>query len=136
MAYTNIDEYQPTETEKKLLEVLLDPANYNLSVTNICKKAGVVRQSYYDAMKKPQFREYMNEITRDVLKGKVANLINAAYKFAIADIRGHQDRKMLLEMVGEYTPKEKREITGETTVNNNVKLDNLSYEQLKELLKE
>lgn len=129
-----LDQYTPTDAERKILETLANPDNRDLSIKEICDKAGTSRKTYERAMKKPGFRKLMQDICFELIKNEAGDMIKAAIKHAKEGNFNYF--KTLMEMGGLYTPKEKREITGETTVNSNIKLDNLSYEQLKELLKE
>jgi len=102
--YTDSNKYKPTTAEKKLLEVLLDPVSTQLSVTDICERAGVARRTYYKATAKEEFNNLVKESALDMIKGKVAPLMNAAYKYALEE-KGHQDRKMLFNMLGMYADK-------------------------------
>ncbi|MFQ7653332.1 MAG: phBC6A51 family helix-turn-helix protein [Enterococcus gallinarum] len=108
---TENDKYTPTPAEKKLLEVLLNAENVGKSVQELCNLAGVSRNKYYDAMKKQEFVDLVNKTTMALIKGKAANVLNAAYNFALTE-KGHQDRKMLLTIAGIYTDKQETEISG------------------------
>ena len=103
--------YEPTPYEFKLLQVLADPANWDLNVTDRCAKAGVSRRLYYQAMSKPGFIEVYNKYMDDALRGHVNAIIEATYKFAVKDAKNHQDRRLLLEMAGTYAAKTKTEVT-------------------------
>lgn len=126
--------YKPTNKEKRLLEVLANPEYKQLNISEICEIAGCDRGIYYKAIKKPGFIKLMQEINFDLIKQEAGDMIKAAITHAKDG--NHNYFKTLMEMGGLYTPKEKREVTGETTVNNNINLSNLSYDQLKDLLKE
>lgn len=104
--------YEPTAGEKKLLEILVNPEHYSKNVKTICGLAGVDRTVYYDAMKKPEFVKYYNKLVVEMMKGKVSDIMKATVKFATAFSQNHQDRKLLLEMAGVYTPKQELEHTG------------------------
>lgn len=106
------NKYIPTAGEQKLLEALANPENYGKSVTALCKAAGVTRTVYYDAMKKPGFVRYYNQVMLDLLKSKVGDVLRATLKYAIECPQNHQDRKMVCEMTGLYTPKQQQEISG------------------------
>ena len=99
---TNDNIYIPTPAEQKLLDVLFNPEHFGKNIRKLCSEAGVVHTVYYDAMKKPEFVRYYNDMFKELLKGKVGDIIAAAYKFATTEAKCHQDRKMLLEMAGEY----------------------------------
>lgn len=108
---TEKDKYTPTPAEKKLLEVLLNAENVGKSVQELCNLAGVSRNKYYDAMKKQEFVDLVNKTTMALIKGKAANVMNAAYNFALTE-KGHQDRKMLLTIAGIYSDKQETKISG------------------------
>lgn len=97
-------EYTPTTSEKKILDALADPENYLLSVTQLCTKTGVARNTYYLAIKKPGFVKKRNEILNRVFESFVPDVKKAAVKYAINNAKNFQDRKMILEMTGEYKP--------------------------------
>ncbi|HIW31254.1 MAG TPA: hypothetical protein IAA29_00555 [Candidatus Paenibacillus intestinavium] len=127
---TENDKYKPTPAEKKLLEVLLNAENVGKSVQELCNLAGVSRNKYYDAMKKQEFVDLVNRTTMDLIKGKAANVLNAAYNFALTE-KGHQDRKMILTIAGIYAEKQETKITGDMKVSN--PFANLSEEELRKL---
>lgn len=114
------DRYKPTLAEKKLLEVLINPNSVNLSVTELCNQAGVSRNKYYEAMKKEGFTTLVTQITMDLLKGKVSNVLNATYKYSLEE-KGHQDRKMLLTMLDLYKDKTETEHSGSLELSNTAK---------------
>lgn len=99
---SKFNKYIPTASEKKLLKVLINPENFGKSITEICKIAKVSRKVYYTATSKPEFVNYINGITKDILKDKIHDILIAACKYAIECPNNHQDRKMLLELAGEY----------------------------------
>jgi len=103
---TKVDEYRPTAKEKRLVEAMSDPKNRNLNITELCKVAGISREAYYQMMRKPAFVEYYKRIQYEVVKSSIAKVLQSTIKFAIENPKCHQDRKMLLEMSGMYTPKQ------------------------------
>ena len=105
------DKYRPTQAEKKLLEVLVNPENVGKSVTELCNLADVSRNTYYKAMKNEEFRDFVTNTTVELVMGKVGDVVNATYKHALGE-RGHQDRKLLLTMAGLYTEKQEIENSG------------------------
>lgn len=121
--------YRPTAAEKKLLEVLINPANIELSVTKLCNLANISRKKYYDAMSKEEFRELVNATTLDLIKGKASNVLNATYLHSLGE-KGHQDRKLLLIMMGLYTEKQQVEHSGKI----NDPYEGLSSEELRKLI--
>lgn len=113
---TKDDVYQPTVHETRILEVLMNPDNVGIDITSLCELAETSRQTYYKAMKKPEFIKYKNELVIDILKAKVQDVVNATYKFATTDSTCHSDRKILLTMAGLYVDKQKVEHTGEVVI--------------------
>ena len=100
--------YKPTPAEEKILEVLLDPANIGKSVTEKCELAGVSRQVYYKAMEKAEFKELTQNMSIDLIKGNVVDLVNAAVKHAKDGSHAHF--KTLMEMAGMHIDKIKQEV--------------------------
>lgn len=127
---TKNDKYKPTTAEKKLLEVLLNPENTGKSVTELCNLASISRNKYYEAMKNSKFVELVNDITLDLIKGKIHDVLNATYIHALG-AKGHQDRKLLLTMAGLYA--EKVDVKADVTQHN--PYDELTVEELRELAK-
>ncbi|MCJ7839967.1 hypothetical protein MUB24_03370 [Lederbergia sp. NSJ-179] len=118
---TKSDNYKPTAAEKKLLEVLISPENVGKSVTDICNLAGVSRNKYYDAMKKKDFQDLVKSTTLDLVKGKIGNVLNATYLYALGE-KGHQDRKILLTMAGLYVDKQDINHSGSINLADKAKL--------------
>jgi hypothetical protein len=93
-------DYLPSETEQKILDALLDPANKYKNVTDLCQAAGCSRQAYYDAFKRPDFATLYRKLTLDLVKQSVAPVVNTFIKEAT---RGSfQHGKVLLEMAEMY----------------------------------
>jgi hypothetical protein len=113
---TNLNKYEPTPSEQKLLEVLLNPLHYKKSVTEKCEIAGVDRGIFYIAMKKPEFCDLYNETIKSGLKASIGKVIQATEDFATRFPGNHQDRKILLEMAGAYTEKQEVKVTGEMII--------------------
>ena len=51
----NSTKYKPTEKEKALLEVLINPDYRMKSITDICRAAKCTRNIYYNAFAKEEF---------------------------------------------------------------------------------
>lgn len=117
---TKSDTYKPTKSEIKLLEVLVNPENMWLSVAEKCHLADISRNTYYKIMKKDQFISLLNKATMEIVKGSVADVINATYAFAMSS-KGHQDRKMILQMAGLFSDKKEVELTGQVGLDLNTK---------------
>lgn len=105
-------EYIPTTAEKKILETLSEPENYTISICELCKKAGIGRNTYYNMCKKPEFIKKRNEILDKLFNSFVPEVKKAAVKYAINNAKNFQDRKMILEMAGEYKQQQDINITG------------------------
>lgn len=111
----NFTEYEPTEKEKNLLEVLLNPENRMKSITDICKLANCSRPIFYEAFSKPEFVTVYEQKSKELIKQSVGPVLNTFVREAL---RGSfQHGKVVLEMAGVYTEKH------ETNVNVNQKLE-------------
>ncbi len=104
-------EYVPTTAEKKILEAFTNPENYTISIKQLCDIADVARNTYYEACKKPGFVEAKNKILNKVFDSLVPEVKRAAMKFAINEEKNFQDRKMILEMAGEYRAQQDINVT-------------------------
>jgi hypothetical protein len=110
-----LTEYQPTEAERKLLEVLLSPEHRMKSITDICKVAGCSRVLYYSAFKKPEFQALYKSQSKALVDQSIAPVLNTFVREAL---RGSfQHGKVILEMAGLYSEKSQLEVTGELNVN-------------------
>lgn len=98
------NKYTPTTAEKKVLAALSNPENYLITVTELCKKADVGRNTYYTMLKKEGFVKARSEILDKVFDSLVPDVKKAAVKYALNNAKNFQDRKMILEMSGEYKP--------------------------------
>jgi hypothetical protein len=107
----SITEYTPTEGEKRLLDVLLNPEYRTKSITDICKIAACSRFLYYDSFKKPGFQELYKAQSKALVDQSIAPVLNTFVREAL---RGSfQHGKVILEMAGLYSEKSQLEITGE-----------------------
>ena len=96
--------YKPTEKEKTLLEVLINPDYRMKSITDICKAAKCTRNIYYTAFAKPEFVEIYKELSESIVKQSIAPVINAFVREAKRGSFNHG--KVLLEMAGLYNKKD------------------------------
>lgn len=101
---TDNDIYKPSKTELRLLKELLNPESATLNIKDLCEKAGVSRNFYYEATARDGFNSLVKSTALELIKGKAGYLIDATYKYAMQE-KGHRDRKLLLEMIGAYTDK-------------------------------
>lgn len=112
---TKSNTYKLTPSSRRLLEALINPDNLDKNVTQLCNIADISRNSYYRFMKEQEFVDLVNDTIMDLIKGKVGNIMNATYKFALTE-KGHQDRKMLLTMLGAYTEKKEISMNGKLSL--------------------
>ena len=108
----NEKKYIPTTAERKILEALSNPENYTISIKELCNRAGVSRNSYYESCKKNGFVEAKNKVLNKTFETLVPEVKKAAMKFAINAEKNFQDRKMILEMAGEYKSQQGINISG------------------------
>lgn len=128
----NFTDYEPTEKEKNLLEVLLNPENRMKSITDICKLAKCTRPVYYEAFAKSGFVEIYNKCSVDLVKQSVSSVLNTFIREAQ---RGSfQHGKVILEMAGIYTEKSDLKLSGSVEVNN--PYSGLTTEELKKLIQD
>lgn len=107
----NATEYQPTQAEQKIIEVLLDPANRMKSITEVCRIAQCDRSTYYRAFDKPEFVELYNRKSAELAKNYLGPVMNAFVREAT---RGSfQHGKVLLEMAGVYKETSRKEVAGD-----------------------
>lgn len=98
---TQVDNKRLTPTDEKCLWAMVNPEYFGLPVTERCKRENVSRQAYYDRIKDPEFMRLVNDMSKDLVRDKAADILNASIKCATTSgARGYQDRRMLLEMLG------------------------------------
>lgn len=106
-----MNNYVATKKEEDLLKILLDPAHRTKSITDQCKLAKVSRPVYYEAMRKPEFREYLKARSLELVVAAVPATVNAFVKKAQRGSYTHG--KVILEMAGLLNSKLTVEHTGE-----------------------
>lgn len=127
----NSTNYELTEKEKALLEILINPDYRMKSITDICKAAKCSRNIYYNAFSKPEFVEIYKQKSMDMVKQSVAPVLNTFIREAQ---RGSfQHGKVLLEMAGIYIEKQRLDHGGNININN--PYEGLTTEELKKLIK-
>lgn len=109
-----INTFIPTDTEQKLLDVLLDPFHRLASVTKQCELAGVHRKSYYRAFENPQFVDYYRNMITNVIKAQGGQLVNIAIREARKG--SYQHWKALMEMGGFYNEKGKDDVNANLAI--------------------
>lgn len=107
-ALTEVNEYQPTAAEARLLEVLSDPTHFRKSITDKCEIAGISRVTYYEVMKKPQFVNLIPKTAMELVKARAMDLINASYEAALKG--SFADRELLIEMAGMHNGKPETQV--------------------------
>lgn len=131
----NVLEYQPTVKEKKILEALINPANRMKSAVELCDMIGCSTRTYYRAFEKPEFVNYYNQLSLDIVKNSVMPVIHAFKREAV---RGSfQHGKVLLEMAGVYRETVRKEVAGDKDNPLHVKVSrvsDMSDEELQALL--
>ena len=106
-----VTEYQPTEAEQKLLEVLLSPEHRLKSIKDICIIAGISRMAYYRAFEKPDFQSLYKNQSKALVDQSIAPILNTFVREAL---RGSfQHGKVILEMAGLYSEKSTIDINAE-----------------------
>ena len=114
--FTELHEYEPTTAELKLLEVLCNPESATKSVVDICEEAGVSTRTYYTAFSKDGFKDLIKKTSIDLVKGKLAQIINATIKYAVTDSKCSADRKTLLQMADMLVEKTENKNSNTDTV--------------------
>jgi hypothetical protein len=103
--FAKVDEYEPTQAELKLIEVLSNPLFAKESIVDKCKLAEISPTTYYKAMKKEGFRNLLKKTALELVIGNLGNIINATIKFATLMPQCSADRKILLQMADMVTEK-------------------------------
>lgn len=131
----NATEYEPTNAELKLLEVLVNPEHYRKSITDKCSIAGVDRTTYYRAYNKPGFRELVAKRAQDLVLEYVLPTIHAFGKQAM--LGSFQHGETILEMANLYKKTTRQELTGKdggpikTETVNPIDYSNLTDDEVK-----
>jgi hypothetical protein len=100
---TNVNKYEPTSAEGKILDVMLNPENKNLNVTEICEAAGVSRTIYYRVFKNQEFVDYYREQSKNLVSQALGQVINACVNQAKEG--SHPHIKTILEMADMHLDK-------------------------------
>ena len=56
-----------TKAEKRILRAILNVEDPNMPVTQLCKKAKVSREKYYQCLRNEKFQKTINEICNSIL---------------------------------------------------------------------
>lgn len=92
-----------TKSEIRLLSALAVPQARMLDIVRLCQVAGIGRDTYYRAFKKPWFVEAHNSLALTLIKQHSAPLVNAG--IVAAQLGSFHHWKVLMEMSGLYDPK-------------------------------
>lgn len=114
-----------TATQEKLLSVLQDEENLSLSVSEICKKAGISRTSYYRFLKDRDFLCALREGGIQTIYGALLQTINSVVKRAKEGSFPHQ--KLLIEVASLQVKARTEESSATNT--------NIEYEAAQEIAK-
>lgn len=125
--------YKLTAAGEKLYQVLINPEHLGKNVEELCTIADVGRNTYYRLMKEEGFTRLVSETSQKLVMAKIGDVVNATYKYAIEESKGHQDRKMLLTMAGLYAEKTDATVNANVTRQNNA-YDELTVDELKKLI--
>ena len=97
------------------MAVWANPEHWAATDEEIIGEAGVSRSTYYKAKQDPVLLEEWHKLCREILGDRLLSIYQASIQTACVVGRdGFQDRKLLLEMAGEYTPR--KELTGKDGV--------------------
>lgn len=111
-----------TQTERRVLYVMADPRNWRVeSAKDLSALAGVTIKQFRRVRASPGFQEALNEITLRRCGDKMARIMEACVQTAmIVGKEGYNDRRMLMELFGLYTPSRKVNHTGQVDVRHGV----------------
>ncbi len=92
----NPDKYRPTPKEQDLLEIMINPENYECTPSKLMELASVNPNCYYDAIKKKGFIELLKEKSFNLVDSSIPLVVNAFVSHAKKG--SYQHGKTLLEM--------------------------------------
>ena len=106
-----------TPIARRLAAALCDPASMQLSITDLCKGLEIDRNTYYFYMRRADFMAAVRELRQAHLQLLIPGVVGLAVQSAaILGRDGHQDRKMILEMAGEYRQEVGVDVSGKVEV--------------------
>jgi len=118
-------------TEVRIIESLADPKQRPLTIEQRCERLGISRSTWYRHMEDPLFRARATAAWRECCRDRLGEVMESLLNSAIIVGReGHQDRKLLLELLGEYTPGLKVEGEQRSDAGTRGALEDCSDEQL------
>lgn len=111
----NRTEYKLTESEEKLMDVLLNPDYRMKSIKELCAIAAIGRSTYYAAFNKPEFKALYKAKSKELVDNAIAPVLNTFVREAL---RGSfQHGKVILEMAGLYSEKQQIDVSGDININ-------------------
>lgn len=78
------------------MEVLTDPENVDLNVTEVCKKAGISRTMYYNYFAEPEFRQYVKDCSLGIYIRHLPQVANKVLATAKSAIKGNDKAQRLI----------------------------------------
>lgn len=112
MSRSKPDKTKPAadSTERLMMESLADPAHRKLTISQRCELLGISRRSWYLRLEDPLFKARAARVYRELCDEHLAPVLDALTQSALLLGKdGHQDRKLYLELLGEYVPGQQRE---------------------------
>jgi hypothetical protein len=98
---TQVDDYSPTPSELRILEVSLNPEHAGKNITEKCQLANVSRETWYKSFRKPGFKELVNKTSLDLVRDGLGDAISALRKAASnPSPKANPDRRLLFELAG------------------------------------
>jgi hypothetical protein len=92
--------------EARILRVMADPTLVNASISQKIRISGVSRATWYRHRNDPLFRARLGKVASEALEEYLGPVFQALIDSAlVVGRKGHRDRKLYLEVVGEYDPK-------------------------------
>jgi hypothetical protein len=112
------DPSQPGDEDVELLilQSMADPSHRALTVQDRCELMGISRATWYRHTADPLFRARVCRAFRDACGDHLGPVLQALCESAvIVGKDGHSDRKLFLELVGQYEPGASRRTPEEQT---------------------
>lgn len=98
------------QTERLMMESLADPSHRKLTITERCELLGISRRLWYLRLEDPLFKARAARVYRTLCDDRLAPVLDALTESAmLLGKDGHADRKLFLELLGEYAPGQPRE---------------------------
>lgn len=102
-----------TRTQKKVLAVQIDPAYFKKSNREKIEAAGCSVFQFYKIMRDPTFNQLIHSMLFELVRGESGPILDAMVKSAkLIGREGFPDRRMALEMLNYYRPKQELQHTG------------------------